>query len=127
MKERLNNLKAYVLLQRPFTDSLSRIIRFRAKPESLEAPIVQQDFEYDPAKSEYLADIDSVPGELDEDYLDEPKKSAIIEFAANFGKDIIHLPAKPKGRILIGVGVATMLIAGAKIIYDHHARNQTKD
>lgn len=125
MNERLANFNKYIFLQRPFIENILRKLPFR-KPTPTPLDDTEQDYHIDPSSSEYLANIDTIPGELDEDYLIEPKRSSVLEFAANFGKDIIHLPAKPKGRVLIGVGVAAMLIGGAKIIYDHQ-RSKKRD
>lgn len=126
MKERIQSFREYIDQQRPFLQTLNRIFRNKVVVDSPQT-VVEKDFNNDPAKSEYLASIYYAPGELDEDYLYEPKRSTVLEFAAKFGKDIIHLPAKPKGRLLIGVGLAAMLIAGAKVVYDHQAKNKKPD
>lgn len=118
MKEYLKTFKTFEF-KHPFLQKISGLWRRDAEQPPLE---IVDTHTTDPAQSEYPANIYFAPGELDEDYLTEPKRSAILQFAANFGKDIIHLPSKPKGRVLIGVGVAAMVIAGAKVIYDHHSK-----
>jgi hypothetical protein len=118
MKEYLRIFKTFEF-KHPFLQKISGLLRHKSEQGPL--GIVDK-HTTDPAQSEYPANIYFAPGELDEDYLTEPKRSAILQFAADFGKDIIHLPSKPKGRVLIGVGVAAMVIAGAKVIYDHHSK-----
>lgn len=116
MKELLPTFRSHLEHIKPFLNSL---LRRRELTISSVSPVTASP---DPKFSEYLANIYMAPGELTEQSLFEPRRSAIIEFARQTGKDIIHLPSKPQGRVLIGVGLAAMAIVGAVKIYEHNLR-----